>query len=123
MAKMLKSIFTDDMDRCIVTGMTSHIERHHIFGAFNRNRSEKYNFIAPLHSSVHPNGAFCNDLNWTELDHFLKRMGQMNYEMYIGTREEWLEEFGRYYDDRDNEGVWLNEFVDDFKEYWDEIHD
>lgn len=29
MAKKLWSIFTDDMDKCFVTGVTVHIERHH----------------------------------------------------------------------------------------------
>lgn len=26
----------------------------------------------------------------------------------IGTREDWYNEFGRFYDDRTNENVWLN---------------
>ena len=107
--KELKSIFTGDMDKCFLTGITQNIERHHVFGSFNRNLSEKYDFIVPLHRSVHPNGASCSDKNWLELDHFLKRMCQEYYMKNIGTREEWYSEFGRYYDDRTNEKVWLRE--------------
>lgn len=96
--KKLFSIFTDDMDKCIVTGRTDHIERHHVFGAFNRNRSEKYGFIAPLHASVHPNGAFCTAENWKELDGWMKAYCQEYFLKNIGNREEWYNEFGRFYD-------------------------
>lgn len=52
MAKRLWSIFTDDMDKCIITHAMTGIERHHIFGGANRNRSEHYGFVVPLHRSV-----------------------------------------------------------------------
>jgi hypothetical protein len=89
--------------------MTS-IERHHIFGGTDRKRSEKYGFIVPLHCSVHPNGAFRTDKNWLELDHWLKRMCQEYYieVAKIGSRDDWYREFGRFYDDRCDEQVWLN---------------
>ena len=45
--KKLKSIFTDDMNHCFFTGSPT-AERHHVFGAFNRARCEKYGFIIPL---------------------------------------------------------------------------
>lgn len=77
--KELKSIFTTNMNRCIITSAMTSIERHHIFGGTDRKRSEKYGFIVPLHCSVHPNGAFRTDKNWLELDHWLKRMCQEYY--------------------------------------------
>lgn len=110
MAKELKSIFTDDLNKCLVTSAMTGVERHHVFGGADRNRSTKYGFIAPLHASVHPNGAYRTDKNWTELDHWLKRMCQEWYieVAQIGDRGDWLREFGRFWDDRCDEKVWLN---------------
>ena len=99
MAKKLWSIF-GDLDTCIITGRTDHIERHHIFGGRMglKAKSEKYGFIAPLHSSVHPNGAFCTADNWKQIDHELKWACQEYYMENIGTREQWYQEFGQFYD-------------------------
>lgn len=110
MAKKLKSIFTDNMDKCFVTGIETGIERHHIFSGTDRSRSEKYNFICPLHYSVHPNGTSNRDSNWVDLDHWLKRMCQEWYVevAHIGTKADWYNEFGRFYDDRTDEKVWFN---------------
>ena len=110
MAKELKSIFTDNLNKCLVTSAMTGIERHHVFGGADRQKSEKYGFICPLHASVHPNGAYRTDKNWMELDHWLKRMSQEWYieVAQIGDRGDWLREFGRFYDDRCDEKVWLN---------------
>lgn len=106
--KKLWSIFTDNMDKCIVTSAEVNIERHHVFGGADRKKSEKYGFVVPLHASVHPNGAYRTDTNWMELDHWLKRMCQEHFIMNTGSRDEWYKEFGRFYDDRTDEKVWLN---------------
>lgn len=112
MAKKLKSIFTDNMDKCLVTGIETGIERHHVFEGMQgfKKKSETYSFIVPLHRSVHPNGAYRTDENWKELDHWLKRMCQEWYTEVarIGSREDWYNEFGRFYDDRCDEKIWLN---------------
>ena len=94
--KRLKSIFTDDMDHCIFTG-SDVVERHHVFGGFNRVRSEKYGFIAPLRPDLHPNGVFANPDRKDEIDEHLKRACQEWYEKNVGTREEFIAEFGRSY--------------------------
>ena len=100
MAKELWSIFTDDMNTCIITGRTDHVERHHIFGGRLglKTKSEAYGFIVPLHESVHPNGVMCSTDDWKELDHKLKRACQEYYEENYGTRDDWYREFGRFYD-------------------------
>lgn len=95
MAKRLKSVFTDDMDHCFFTG-SAPVERHHIFGGANRKKSEKRNFVVPLRPNLHPNGAHAGK-NAKEIDMFLKRMAQEFYEKNIGTREEFMSEFGRNY--------------------------
>ena len=109
MAKRLWSIF-GDTDKCLVTHAMTGLERHHIFGGANRKRSEKYGFIVALHKSVHPNGAFRTDKNWLELDHWLKRKCQEYYieVAQIGDRAAWYREFGRFWDDRCDENVYLN---------------
>lgn len=91
--KKLWSIFTDDMEHCFYTGSTD-IERHHVFNSYNRNRSEKYGFVIPLRRDLHPNGVMADD-NWQNLDLHLKQECQKHYEKYIGTRYEFMKEFGR----------------------------
>ena len=110
--KKLNSIFTDNLDKCLITGVETNIERHHVFEGLQGHKklSEKYGFIVPLHRSLHPNGAYNRDKNWVDLDHWLKRMCQEWYTevAQIGTKGDWYEEFGKYYDDRCNENVYLN---------------
>ena len=111
--RKLKSIFTgEDLSKCLVTGIQKDVEVHHVFGGRMglRKISTELGFVVPLHCSVHPNGAYRTDPNWLELDHWLKRKCQ---EWYIeiaqlGSREDWYKIFGRYYDDRCDERVWLN---------------
>ena len=96
MAKLLTSVFTDDMDTCIFTG-SPYVERHHIYGAFNRKKSEEYGFVVPLRYDLHPNGARANPKYAKEMDEHLKKMGQEYFENHYGTREEFMEIFGRSY--------------------------
>ena len=97
MAKRLTSVFTDDMDHCIETGITQ-CHRHHIFGASNRSKSEKYGFVIPIayylhefqEGSIHNNPNEGLDLKW-------KQKAQAYYEEHYGTREQFIKEFGRNY--------------------------
>lgn len=100
MAKKLWSIFTDDLSTCYVTGYTSGIEVHHIFESRMgfKKKSEELGYVVPLHKSIHPNGAFLTDSNWMRLDHELKRKCQEHFMEHGGTRTEWYEMFGRFYD-------------------------
>lgn len=95
MAKRLTSVFTDDMDHCMYTGCPQ-VERHHIFGASNKERSEKYGFIAPLRPDLHPNGVFAGK-EAKAVDLALKTKAQTYYEEHYGTREDFIKEFGRSY--------------------------
>ena len=45
--KKLWSVFTKDMDHCYFTG-SPYVERHHIFGKYNKEKSEARGFIIPL---------------------------------------------------------------------------
>ena len=102
----MRSIFTDNLKICAVTGRSGHIEVHHIFGAANRTRSTFYGFVIPLLAEIHPNGAqrsdkACQALTGKtikELDLELKQACQRHYEDELGkSREEWLKEFKRSY--------------------------
>lgn len=72
------------------------VERHHVFGGPYRKKSEKYKFIAPLRPDLHPNGVFAGP-HAKQVDIHLKKMAQEYYEKNYGTREEFMEEFGRNY--------------------------
>ena len=91
--KRLHSVLTDDMDHCMFTGCAP-VERHHVFGGSNKKLSEKYGFIAPLRPDLHPNGVFAGK-HAKEVDTRLKTMCQEYYEEHIGTREQFIDEFGK----------------------------
>ena len=95
--KRLWSVFTDDMEHCIETG-TPYCHRHHIFGASNRNKSEKRGFVIPLAFDLHEFGADSIHENPNEgLDLKWKQMAQMYYEEHYGTRQDFRKEFGKSY--------------------------
>lgn len=97
MAKRLHSIFTDNMDICVFTGCAD-VERHHVFGGANRERSEKYGFVVPLRPDLHPNGVrFKRTVANLQIDGYLKAECQKWYEGHVGTREEFIREFGKSY--------------------------
>ena len=95
-SKKLKSIFTDDMDRCMFTG-SPYIERHHVFpGIANRKKCEKYGFVAPLRYDLHPNGTrFITTLENKKIDPYLRAKCQEWYESNVGSREDFIKEFGK----------------------------
>ena len=96
MAKQLKSVFTEDMDHCIFTG-SPYVERHHIWGSYNRKNSEYYGFVVPLRYDLHPNGTRANRRYAKQIDDYLKKMGQEYFEKHYGTREEFIALIGKNY--------------------------
>ena len=93
--KRLHSVFTDDMDVCFFTG-NAPVERHHIFGGAYRTKSETRGFVVPLRPDLHPNGVFAGK-DAKAIDTKLKQMAQEYYEAHYGTREQFMQEFGRNY--------------------------
>lgn len=81
---------------CWLCGTTDNLHSHHVYGASNRNKSEKYGLKVWLclhhhtegKEAIHRNRAF--ELN-------LKEIAQNYYEENIGTRERFIKEFGRCY--------------------------
>lgn len=93
--KKLTSVLTNDLDHCMFTG-SGVVERHHVFGAYNKKRSEQYGFIAPLRPDLHPNGVYAGE-HAKEVDTYLKQTCQEYYESHYGSREKFIAEFGRSY--------------------------
>lgn len=95
----MNSIFTDDLDTCIISGYKGFmVERHHVFAGARKKACEKYGFIAPLRWDLHPNGAHATwNKETKEIDLFLKKECQKHYEENIGTRDDFIKEFGKSY--------------------------
>lgn len=67
------------MRECFICGRTSNLERHHIFGASNRKKSEQYGLTVDLchwHHNEPPQGVHFNRIN----DLTLKMHGQMKFQ-------------------------------------------
>ena len=94
--KPYRSIFTSNMDVCVITGC-SGAEPHHIFGGANKVLSEKYGFMLPLRHDWHrsTNYAIHSDrklnLKYKLLceDFYINELGK--------SKEEWIEEFGKWW--------------------------
>lgn len=91
---MSNSILTNEK-RCFMCGSTIWLERHHIFGASNRKKSEKYGLWVYLCHYCHnepPNGVHHNK----QRSEWLKRQGQRAFiETYPDI--DFLKEFGKNY--------------------------
>ena len=86
-----KSVFTDDLEHCILCGKKKN-DLHEIFGGRNRLNSIKYNLVLPLCRECHSlnqNNPFFND-HW-------HKIGQEYFECNIGSRNEFLKVFRRNY--------------------------
>lgn len=91
------SIFTDNMNVCYITGSTSNICPHHIFGAAKKSFSEKYGFILPLRTDWHTVTSYSihKDRN---LDLQYKRLCEEYWINELGkTKNEWIKECGCWY--------------------------
>ncbi len=112
MAKRLTSIFTEDMDYCFFTG-SPYKEIHHIFNKWAKKYSEQYGYTIPVRYDLHPNGARWKDspeqqailralcardfYNYKNLDEYMKMHCQKHWEANTGTRQEFIQTFGRNY--------------------------
>lgn len=84
-----KSVFTDDLEHCILCGKKKN-DLHEIFGGRNRLNSIKYNLVLPLCRECHSlnqNNPFFND--------YWHKQGQEYFECNIGIREEFIAIFRR----------------------------
>ena len=93
---MTKSILQNEK-RCFISGSTTGLQRHHIYGASNRNISEENGFWVWLRHDYHiadsPNKT---PHNCRMMDLCLKEMCQREYEK-THSREEFIALIGRSY--------------------------
>lgn len=93
----LWSVLVDDVSRCAITGSTNVAIHHVFFGRTgNREKSEKYGFLLPLRPDWH-NGANYGIHFDHQLDLYWKKKAQEYFESHYGSREKFLEEFGKSY--------------------------
>ena len=92
----MRSVIQEEKE-CYVCGTRTNLHSHHIFpGKPNRQLSEKRGLKVwlCLHHHTGSNDAVHNN---KELDLHLKRKAQKMYEEMYGTRDEFIQEFGRNY--------------------------
>lgn len=96
-----RSIFTEDLKSCYITGATEGVEVHHIFGAADKGMSEKYGFLLPLRSdwhrgekySIHEDRAFSIRMRMLCQDYYVNVLGK--------SEGEWRSEFRKWYTEED----------------------
>lgn len=95
---MLKSILTDDLEHCYITG-SNHVHIHHVFpGNGRRKLCEKYGFIVPLEPKLHNmSDISVHSSPNNGLDLQLKQECQRYFEAHYGNRSEFIEKFGKSY--------------------------
>ena len=89
--KNRKSVFTDDLDYCYLCGKKKN-DLHEVFGGRNRINSIKFNFVLPLCRECHS-----NNQNNAVFNDYWHKQGQLYWEEFIGTREEFIKVFKRNY--------------------------
>ena len=87
----IKSIMTKDFEHCFVCGKQAQ-QWHHVLGAANRKKSEKYGLLIPVcakcHSNIHDKSQ--------ELNNRLKKEAQADFLMEYSI-DLWRKEFGKNY--------------------------
>lgn len=85
------SVFTDNLNICYLCGRKKN-DLHEVYAGRNRINSIKYGFVLPLCRECHSlnqNNPFFND--------YWHRQGQLYWEEFIGTREDFIKVFRRNY--------------------------
>lgn len=100
----MKSIIQEKKE-CLITGYAGGgLQKHHIFGAANRDNSEKYGLWVWLRYDRHiADSPYATPHNDRSTDLWLKRMGQRAFEQVHGSRDEFIRIFGRNYLGEENE--------------------
>lgn len=91
----MDSIIQLDTTKCFLCGRCEWLEEHHIFGGYNRRKSEFYGLKVKLCHWCHnepPKGAHHNK----ETMQYLHEIGQRAFEAHY-PEEDFMEVFGRNY--------------------------
>jgi hypothetical protein len=89
------------MDKCFICGRNGNgdkLDRHHIFGAANRSKSEKYGLVVLLcHERCHIFGKYSVHQNAEVMDYLHKYGQRLAQKKYGWTKEEFMSIFGCNY--------------------------
>ena len=99
MAKKIKSVFQNSLNYCFYSD-SPQVHRHHIFGSFNRTKSEKYGYVIAVRHDLHIYGKESiheNPNSGKDLE--LKQMAYNHFLENHGTRDDFIAEFGRAYEE------------------------
>lgn len=93
-----KSVLSNDLKHCYVTG-SSYVAIHHVFpGTGRRKLCEQYGFIVPLEPSLHNMSTISVHSNPNRgLDLQLKQKCQKYFEAHYGDRNRFISLFGKSY--------------------------
>lgn len=86
-----KSVFTNDLTKCIMCGKKKD-NLHEIFFGRNRLKSIKYDMVIPVCVICHQK---CHKV--AQIQEFWHKKGQLYFEKNIGSREEFISIFGMNY--------------------------
>jgi hypothetical protein len=81
---------------CYITGTTYGLDLHHCIHGSNRRKADKLGLTVWLRHDIHM-ALHAKQKPFERLDEELKKVAQRAYEKKIGTREDFLREFGRNY--------------------------
>ena len=95
MSKKRRSVLTNDLEHCYLTGAPG-VHIHHVFGGPNRDHSEEDGFIIPLRPDLH-NMSKAGVHFDRKLDLHFKQLCQSWYESNKGTREQFIKRYGKSY--------------------------
>ena len=88
----IKSAIVENMDLCLICKRPRQ-QIHHVFGKYNRAKSDFYHYLVPLceehHTGCH--GVHSNH----QMDFHFKQMAQRHFEKTHGTREDFIRVFGK----------------------------
>lgn len=98
MGRNMRSVLTDDLQHCYVTG-SCNVALHHVFPGTGRRRlCDKYGFVVPLEPALHNMSSISVHSNPnTGLDLELKQKCQSFFEEHYGSRKEFIRVFGKSY--------------------------
>lgn len=86
------SIFSDDTEKCYLCDSTYKLTWHEIYAGRNRQNSMRYGLCLRLCLNCHS-----NNQNNAVFNDYWHKQGQLYWEEFIGTREEFIRVFRRNY--------------------------
>ena len=94
--KTISVIQPDKEEGCYICGRKSGLEEHHIFGGANRGKSEADGMKVWLCYECHRTGKMAVHTNKRTMD-WLHTVGQTEWEKRYGSREKFVERYGKSY--------------------------